>query len=294
MSDQDDFKRLSLDETIRKTFQIFGKGFLVFTKMSVSIIVLIQVLSTPALLAVRSAYDVDADQMNDPYYATEKMNAVYVLTGIKLVIAISIQFVGNIAMIRAVADLYLKRQPNLQACLKVGVQRLCTALAASILAFIGLSIGFVLFIAPGIYFSVKWFVVTPVIVIEGMGAFASFRRSMDLVSGSWCYVFCTVAIFYFFLYVVTLVWALIIGNHAGNTIFSVIGSFVSMLPSIVFQPVLSIMMTTMYINLRIEKEGMNFDILARNLGDSCGDNAYSALMGDEEDADIAIVVSDDV
>jgi hypothetical protein len=54
----------------------------------------------------------------------------------------------------------------------------------SILFGIGLAIGFVLFIIPGLILMVLWAVVAPVTVLERPGVFAAFRRSRELVRGN--------------------------------------------------------------------------------------------------------------
>ena len=54
---------------------------------------------------------------------------------------------------------------------------------ASILAAIGIGIGFVLLIVPGLYLLTIWSLIVPVIVLENRGALESFGRSRDLVRG---------------------------------------------------------------------------------------------------------------
>merc|ERR1719254_12208 len=107
-------------------------------------------------------------------------------------------------------------------------------------------------IAPGPYLPVKWFVITPVIVIEGIGVFGSFRRSMDLVSGSWCYVFCTQIIVATFMGIATIVWTVIF-NADGTAVYNPFQAMLSLIPNIIVHPILAIAMTIMYINLRVEK-----------------------------------------
>lgn len=54
---------------------------------------------------------------------------------------------------------------------------------ASLLAGLGIAIGFALIIFPGLYLVTIWSVVVPVIVLERSGVFASFSRSRALVRG---------------------------------------------------------------------------------------------------------------
>jgi hypothetical protein len=69
-------------------------------------------------------------------------------------------------------------------------------LAVSILFGIGVAIGFVLLIIPGLYLLVIWSVVAPVTVLERPGVFAAFGRSRELVRGNGWAVFGVIVIVY--------------------------------------------------------------------------------------------------
>ena len=56
-------------------------------------------------------------------------------------------------------------------------------LGAGLLAGLGIAVGFLLLIVPGLYLITIWAVVAPVIVIEKPGVFAAFGRSRELVRG---------------------------------------------------------------------------------------------------------------
>src|SRR5947209_9847380 len=62
-------------------------------------------------------------------------------------------------------------------------------LAVSLLAGVGVAVGFVLLIIPGLVLLVIWAVVAPVTVLERPGVFAAFGRSRDLVRGNGWNVF---------------------------------------------------------------------------------------------------------
>jgi hypothetical protein len=61
--------------------------------------------------------------------------------------------------------------------------------AVSILFGLGLAIGFILLIIPGLILMVIWSVVAPVTVLERPGVFAAFGRSAELVQGNGWNVF---------------------------------------------------------------------------------------------------------
>ncbi len=62
-------------------------------------------------------------------------------------------------------------------------------IAASVLFSIGIFIGFILLLVPGLILVTIWAVFAPVIVIERSGVFAAFRRSRELVRGNGWHVF---------------------------------------------------------------------------------------------------------
>src|SRR4051794_36811782 len=85
-------------------------------------------------------------------------------------------------------------------------------LAVSILAGLGLAIGFILLIVPGLYLMTIWSVVAPVTVVERPGVFAAFGRSRDLVKGYGWQVFGVIIVVILIALVVTLLVAIITAN----------------------------------------------------------------------------------
>ncbi|MEO8290894.1 MAG: hypothetical protein ABI649_07865 [Gaiellaceae bacterium] len=61
--------------------------------------------------------------------------------------------------------------------------RLNTLALAGVLAAIGITIGFILLIVPGLFLLTIWLLIVPVIVLEGCGVTDSFGRSRELVRG---------------------------------------------------------------------------------------------------------------
>ena len=76
---------------------------------------------------------------------------------------------------------------------------------AGILAGIGITIGLILVIVPGLFLLTIWSVIAPVIVIERAGAMESFGRSRELVRGSGWQVFGVIVALFLLQFVVTAV-----------------------------------------------------------------------------------------
>ena len=67
--------------------------------------------------------------------------------------------------------------------LSQGLNRLPAALGVAILSGLGIVIGLVLLVVPGLYLATLWAVAVPVIVIERAGVGGSFSRSSELTDG---------------------------------------------------------------------------------------------------------------
>ena len=121
-----------------------------------------------------------------------------------------------------------------------------TLIGAGILAGLGIALGFVLLIVPGLILLTWWCLIVPVIVLEGKSIGESFSRSRELVRGHGWTVFGIV-----------IISALLIGIASGviQSIFSFLPPFWrywiggSIANSIV-DPFLAVALTLMYFELR--------------------------------------------
>lgn len=114
-----------------------------------------------------------------------------------------------------------------------------------IVAGIGVVIGFVLIIVPGLYLLTVWFVAAPVVVLERPGVFAALRRSRELVRGNGWQVFAVILVLYVMVGVVSLIiedLAESAGSGAGLVVSVVIG--------VLTAPLLALAASVLYFDLR--------------------------------------------
>src|SRR6201985_1245449 len=86
---------------------------------------------------------------------------------------------------------------------------MCAVAIASILASIGITIGFVLIIVPGLILLTFWSLIVPEIVIGGAGALESFGRSWRTVRGYAWQVFGTFIVVFLILIVAQIVLSVV-------------------------------------------------------------------------------------
>jgi membrane-anchored glycerophosphoryl diester phosphodiesterase (GDPDase) len=135
----------------------------------------------------------------------------------------------------------------------------------TILVSIGIMLGFMLLIVPGIILLTMWAVAIPALVIEREGVGAAFRRSSQLTKGArW-------KIFALFLVLLIIYWllSLVIGlaglkmysaadSAAGLTVGNLLGSVVL---GTVFNTLWGTIQPSLYVELRQWKEGGSLENL---------------------------------
>ncbi|WP_299422254.1 hypothetical protein [Sphingomonas bacterium] len=90
---------------------------------------------------------------------------------------------------------------TLGECLGTGLRRALPLLGVAILGGLGISLGFLLLIVPGVILYLMWSVVGPVVVVERHGVIGSLSRSSELTSGAKGSIFALMLI----------VWVVLIG-----------------------------------------------------------------------------------
>jgi uncharacterized membrane protein len=118
--------------------------------------------------------------------------------------ALSILYQGMV--VKLVQDVQDGRRDNSIPDLLRSVEPVFWPLVAvSILAGVGVAVGFVLLIVPGLILMVIWAVVAPVTVLERPGVFAAFGRSRELVRGNGWQVFGVLVLVFLAVIVISIV-----------------------------------------------------------------------------------------
>jgi hypothetical protein len=95
-------------------------------------------------------------------------------------------------------------------------------IGAGLLAGLGIGIGFLLLLVPGLILVTIWSVIAPVIVIERSGVLDAFGRSRELVRGSGWQVFGVIVVVYIVVFVIEAILGAIGSGISGSAVVRIV------------------------------------------------------------------------
>ncbi|HEX2047459.1 MAG TPA: hypothetical protein VHF27_06830 [Acidimicrobiales bacterium] len=174
------------------------------------------------------------------------------------------------ACFKAVGGAYFDEQPDWRASLRFARSRLGALLWLSFLFVVLLVPATLACIVPGVYLYVAWAVATPVLLLEDVRGLGALKRSRALVKGRW---WPTVAVLLLVAILSGLVQAVFLGLFAGvvsasdNEIAEAVADAVAQTASSALTtPLSAAVLTVLYFDLRVRREGFDLELLARRLG----------------------------
>ena len=129
--------------------------------------------------------------------------------------------------------------------------------------------GFIACIIPGVYFYAAYAVTTPILMLEGVKGRKALSRSRALVKGRWKPVAGVLLVANLLTSIVGAALTGIVAGalFAGNEIASdVARAIAGIAASALTVPVLAAVITVVYIDLRVRKEGFDLELLAESVG----------------------------
>ena len=191
---------------------------------------------------------------------------------IVLVLTVVSVLLATAACFKAVADAYLGTEPDWRRSLRFGARRLAALVGLAIVGGLLLLIAFILLVIPAIWLGVAISVAVPALLLERIGPLAAVRRSMRLVRGRWWSTAGALVVGYLMItilgliaqYTVMLVPALLTdGNNLAIALGAVVGGT---LGAAITTPYSAAIVTLLYFDLRVRKEGLDLQLIAEGTG----------------------------
>lgn len=152
--------------------------------------------------------------------------------------------------VHAVAEVREGRDPRLAAVARQGLLVLPVVVAVSIVAGLGIALGFVALLVPGVILSLRWFVVAQAAAIENEGWLPALRRSAQLTDGNYGHIF----VFAIYVGLIAAAPPLLIGLGFGHDETTVLSFLVGLLVLVLTRSFSALAVALMYYDLRSRRE----------------------------------------
>lgn len=235
------------------------------------VVVPVQILATIVLFsAFPEALTTDEEVLGTQAAAAEQLSVFTaglvvsgVLTGLMVLLAIA-------ACFKAVADAYLGTEPDWRSSVRFAVRRLGPLLWISVLYFLGVLLGILALILPGIFLAVAWSLSFPAALVEDARGAGALKRSFQLVRGRWWPVFAVLLVGAILVSVIANIIEFIVLAPVFFTESLLAVAILTGLSSIVgyaiSTPLQAAIVAIVFFDQRVRKEGLDLELLAQRLG----------------------------
>lgn len=158
------------------------------------------------------------------------------------------------------------QKPSMGDSLATGLRNFLPLIGLSILLAIGIGLGFILLIVPGVMLLCAWCVATPALVADRTGVIGAFGRSAELTRGNRWSIFGLLVILFVISVVLDAIYNAIVGvsafNVGGNPtamverMLSPLGIIVLVIRQTVTTVVIAAAVSVLYVELRRAREGL--------------------------------------
>ena len=259
---------LSVGEVLDASFKVVRQGF---GTLALCVVVVALPLNIVNTLIQASTSD-NAFNLDDPTVTGDVSTGTALAGGLlTTVLSIVLNTIATAACFRAVSGFYLGEKPTVGESLSFAATRVGPLIWLSILYGFGLIIPFLLLIIPGIWLAVAWALSFPALLSEDARGSKALGRSFGLVKGRWWPTFGAILVMYLIVLVISaivgaLFGALFVASLDSEATAAVLTTIINTLSSLITLPLFAAVLTILYYDLRVRKEGFDLSLLARGVG----------------------------
>ena len=182
-----------------------------------------------------------------------------------LLIRLFIMTIMLAAVIRTTMETYVGMESTWRQSAAAAISKMLALTVAAVLFWSAATLGFALFVVPGVFLMVCFSACLPVLMAEGVDPFVALGRSWRMTSGRRWHVLGVLLLSS----VLVLIGSLVVYVVLGSVLFRLWGTFglsvASELVWIALQPLLGVSLAVMYLDLRVRKEDLDTEWLSVQL-----------------------------
>ena len=258
---------LSFGEILDVALKIFGRHWRTLVACVLVPTIPIQIVSVLVILAIApEQYDPNRSPTAAPEGTGTEIAAILVVQILSLIASL----LATAACFKAVADGYLGQQPTLGGSLRFGLPRVPRLFGLSIVCGVMIVVGIFGCLVGALFVAALVVLSVPALLLERIGVFAAIGRSFELVKGRYWETVLMLLVIFAGLFVITLFLGSIfgvVGADSGETANAVASFVASVAAAAVTTPILASILTVLYFDQRVRKEGFDLQRLADGIGE---------------------------
>lgn len=211
----------------------------------------------------------------DPTAPVEPEGTALTGTLISGLLSLLMAMLALAACTRAVAGAYSGEEITWRASLRAAVGKLAPLIGAVLLTILAVLVGFMLLIIPGIYLMFRLAVVVPAVIVEDLGPDGAVKRSWKLVGGRWWATFAIVASVSILVTIIAgilqgLILTPVLAGNDSELVGGVLSGLGEVVTNVFTLPLQAAVITVLYFDLRVRKEGLDLERLTEQISDGPG------------------------
>lgn len=174
------------------------------------------------------------------------------------------------ASFKLVSGAYLDEEPDWRRSLSFATSKLRSLVWLTVVFVVLLVLAFLALIAPAVYFYGAWAVAVPVLLFEDVRGRRALKRSRALVRGRWWPVMGALTVAFILSGIVQAVFSAlllaVVSAGSNDVVDAAAQAIANTAASVVTTPFTAAVITVLYFDLRVRKEGFDLELLARRVG----------------------------
>jgi hypothetical protein len=197
----------TLGELIGLTFELFGRHLATFLSLTLLVV-------APVVILVDGVW---GGYLADGGDADPSLAASVTSIGLGTVVITPLVTALQVVVVQALAR---GEEPTVGAALRIAAPRLPAALGAVLLYTLGVALGLVALVVPGIWLGTRWYFAAQATVVDGLGPVDALRRSAEVVDTRWWRTFGVVLAFTLLVAVMGAVAGAVVGSIDDGVIYT--------------------------------------------------------------------------
>jgi len=263
---------LSLGEILDVSIKICLAHWRTLLKAVLVVVVPVQIASTILTADYTvSSFDFSSSKTSDQ--TIDELNQYLGGVAISSLLQLCAVLLATAACFRAIAQAYLGETTDWRSSLSFALHLAPSLLLLTLLYVLGVLLGTAFFLAPGIWLYVAWAFAMPALLVEGLRGRKALRRSFELVQGRWWRTFGVIVVGFILAGIISTVvqGAFLIGIVVGadnDALVLVLATIAGIVGAAVSTPFQAALLTVLYFDLRVRKEGFDLELLAEGIAGS--------------------------